>query len=561
MSSRRDRDSGSPDLGGERITPRYRPRQVEKTPPCQAACPNCGDIRGWIGLVAQAEKTGRPREEAYAEAWSRITERNPFPAVLGRICSHPCESACNRAEHDEALAINAMERFLGDWAIEQRLELPLEDRQECIESIGIVGAGPSGLSFAYQMARRGYDVTIYERRPEAGGMLRYGVPDYRLPRDVLQAEIDRILGLGVELHLATEIGRDVSLEELRQRHHTLYLGLGAQAGRPLRIPGEEGAGVLTGIDYLDRVNRGESIDIGENVLVVGGGNSAMDAARCARRQGAAVTVVYRRGRGEMPASEEEIGEALEEGIELLLQRAPVRMQRDGDGRLEGLVVQRVRLGEPDASGRRRPEPVADSEEPLRADTVIAAVSQAPVLAGFEALDHEGDWLLTHGAAELADDVLAGGDALGLGIAGNAIVQGRRAAEALHARLRGLPAPEPEPETEADCATVGFERIRLEHHPASQAAQVRRSEAGQRLAHAHDEVSSTISETQFLGEVERCFSCGSCFGCEQCAMYCTSGCFTRLEEPSPGLYFSLALDACKECGKCVEICPCGYLEVT
>jgi len=543
--------------GAGRVTPRYRPRQAEKTPPCQVACPNCGDIRGWIGRVAQAPKTGASRTAAFAEAWSLITDRNPFPAVLGRICSHPCEAGCNRAGHDEALAINAMERFLGDWAIEQRLALPELDEPAGDEWIGVVGAGPSGLSFAYQMARRGYRVTVYEGRAEPGGMLRHGVPDYRLPRDVLQAEIDRILELGVELHLETRIGPDVSLEELRRRHQALYLGLGAQTGRPLPIPGADGPGMLLGIDYLDRVNRGEAVDVGRSVLVIGGGNSAMDAARCARRGGADVTVVYRRSRAEMPASESEIDEALEEGIALLECSAPVRVRRGADGRLEGLEIQSVRLGEADESGRRRPEPIPGSERLLAADTVIAAVSQAPRLAGFEALDHDGDWLVTHGRGELADQVFAGGDALGLGIAGNAIVQGRRAAEALHARLRDLPEPGPEP----DCATAGPDRIRFAHHPASHAAQPGHLAAELRLARAHDEVTRTISEDQFLGEVERCYSCGSCFGCEQCAMYCTSGCFTRLAEPAPGMYFSLSLDACKECGKCVEVCPCGFLEVT
>ncbi|NIP18151.1 MAG: NAD(P)-binding protein, partial [Xanthomonadales bacterium] len=180
-------------LVSEKLTPEYRPGQVEKRPPCQEGCPNCGDIRGWIGVVAQRRKTGLSRKDAFARAWGMITDVNPFPSVLGRICPHPCEQHCNRTEHDEPLAINAMERFLGDWAIEHGIPLAKEGSGGRREWIGVVGAGPSGLSFAYQMARRGYRVTVYEGREKAGGMLRYGVPDYRLPQAILDAEIQRIL--------------------------------------------------------------------------------------------------------------------------------------------------------------------------------------------------------------------------------------------------------------------------------------------------------------------------------------------------------------------------------
>ena len=231
-----DRDFGAE---SERITPAYRPVQVKKTAPCQEGCANCGDIRGWIGTVAQRSKLGISREEAFARSWRMIADVNPFPGSLGRVCPHPCEECCNRSSKDEPLAINAMERFLGDWAIEQGLELERLENASPEEWIGVVGAGPSGLSFAYQMVRRGYRVTIYESRAQAGGMLRFGVPDYRLPQDVLDAEIQRILDLGVDLKLNTAVGRDISLEALRARHVSLYLGIGAQKGRGIGIPGEK----------------------------------------------------------------------------------------------------------------------------------------------------------------------------------------------------------------------------------------------------------------------------------------------------------------------------------
>jgi NADPH-dependent glutamate synthase beta subunit-like oxidoreductase/Pyruvate/2-oxoacid:ferredoxin oxidoreductase delta subunit len=550
--------TGAEISAAERITPSYRPRQVEKTAPCQVGCANCGDIRGWIGAVAQRQKTGLSRQEAFAKAWRVIADVNPFPSTLGRICPHPCEKHCNRSELDEPLAINALERFLGDFAIEAGLPLPRDRNRDCSGWVGVVGAGPSGLSFAYQMARRGYRVTVYDARKKAGGMLRYGVPDYRLPQDVLEAEIQKILDLGVELELATSVGRDIALQELRDRHDALYLGIGAQMGRGLGIPGEEGPSVWTGMDYLSRVNSGEVIDPGEKAVVIGGGNTAIDAARCARRSGAEVTILYRRTRAEMPAISHEIDDALDEGVELELLASPLRIERRADGKPCGVEVQRMKLGEPDSSGRRRPVPIEGSGFMITADSVIEAVSQVPVLKGLEELDHDGDWLVANAGAVLGDDILVGGDALGLGIAGNAIMQGRQAAEQLHEQFSGSESPLAEEPLLTD---INSESVLFESKPASDAVQTPMLEAGQRISLGMTEVAGTISEEQFLAEVERCFSCGSCFGCEQCFMYCTVGCFTKVEEVRPGVYFSLNLDQCHECGKCIEVCPCGFLEVT
>lgn len=554
----RKHDKAGPAIPVEdRITPSFRPVQVEKAAPCQVGCANCGDIRGWIGLVAQRHKMGVSRDEALAQAWRLITDVNPFPASLGRICPHPCETHCNRSHLDEPLAINAMERFLGDYGISNGLPLPRFRSIEAKEWVGVIGAGPSGLSFAYQMARRGYRVTVYDAREKAGGMLRFGVPDYRLPQDVLDAEIQKILDLGVELKLNTRVGTDVSLEELRSRHSSLYLGIGAQKGRGLAIPGGDGPSVWTGTDYLVRINSGEQVDTGNRVIVVGGGNTAVDAARCARRGGADVTILYRRSREEMPAIAVEIEDALEEGIELILLASPVSLERDPNGALTGVRVQRMGLGPPDSSGRKRPLPIAGSEFSLPADTVIAAVSQVPVLDGLESLDHDGNWLVPDSRAAPDTGVQVGGDAINPGIAGEAIIQGRHAAEALHARLRGLA---PGSRAEPGFPEINPDNIRFASKINSAAVHTARVPGEERVASGMMEVAKTITENQFMAEVERCFSCGSCSGCEQCYMYCTSGCFTRLEEPRPGMYFTLNLDQCKECGKCIEVCPCGFLEI-
>jgi len=543
-------------VGAEPTLPRYRPAQVEKAPPCQLQCPNEADIRRWIGFVAQRDKLGLTKEQAYARAWETITDVNPFPAVLGRVCPHPCQVLCNRSTHDEPLAINAMEQFLGDFAISARLPLRcLEiDAAAPAASIGVIGAGPSGLSFAYQLARRGHRVTIYERRPHAGGMLRYGIPDYRLPPAVLDAEIGRILDLGVELHLNVRIGEDVTLDELRARHDDLYVGIGAQQGRPLGIPGEEGPAVWTGTGYLEQINTGQEVDLGKRVVVVGGGNTAVDAARTARRGGARVTILYRRSRAEMPAIEQEVDEAIEEGVELLLQAAPVRLEREA-GVLRELIATRIELGPPDASGRRRPVPVPGSDFAVPTDAVIAAVSQEPDLAGLEPILADGRLRADEGIVE--EDVLAGGDALVQGIAAQAIVQGRLAAEALHARLRGemrpLSAGAVRPKIAPDVLLSDF-------YPRSSAAQRPQLPPADRVASRAAEVTSGLVEAAFLAEANRCLSCGSCFGCEQCAMYCMSSGFIKVDPPEPGKYFELTLDQCEECGKCVSVCPCAFLEV-
>jgi NADPH-dependent 2,4-dienoyl-CoA reductase/sulfur reductase-like enzyme len=325
----------------------------------------------------------------------------------------------------------------------------------------------------------------------------------------------------------------------------------------LGLPGEEGPGVWTGTEYLDRVNRGEVVEVGSRVAVIGGGNTAVDAARAARRTGAEVTILYRRSREEMPAIAHEIDDALEEGVELHLLAAPVRLERE-DGGLRKLVAQRMELGPPDVSGRRRPVPIPGSEFEVTVDSVIAAVSQKPDLGGLEDVLQDGGWLVTDETGAVGEGVWAGGDALGLGIAGFAIAQGRRAAESLHRRLNepsGAPGgPEPGPQ-------IGPEGINLDYHEKRPSAKPPRLPPAARLSDPRAEVSGVISEEQFLQEASRCFSCGSCFGCQQCSMYCTSDCYLKLEEVRPGVYFALSLDQCEECGKCIEVCPCGFLDVT
>lgn len=553
-------EPGAANVGGERefVLRLRHPSRSAKGSPCQAACPAGGDVRGWLAIIAQREKLGLTEEEARLGAWKILAARNPMPATTGRVCPHPCQSACNRGDFDGAVNINALERFLGDWSLEQGLALPREEHAPgCCESVGVVGSGPAGLSFAYQMVRRGYPVTVYERHDRPGGMLAFGIPEYRLPAAITAAEIRRILDLGIRLELNTAVGRDVSVEELRCRHSVVFLGIGAQRSRLLKIEGEDGPGVWGGTVYLELVSSGRSVQLGQRVVVVGGGNTAIDAARTARRAGARVTLLYRRTREDMPAVSEEVDDALAEGVAIEYLTAPVAILRNGSDHsaaVRALTVQAMEPGEPDARGRRSPVAIPGAFREICADSVIAAVSQEPDWTGLESVAGSFDPPLGSSEAWIGSDMLAGGDVLGLGLVSLALGHGRAAAEAVHARLRGLP-----PARSPDAASVSSDRIKADCYQAPPPLVIAKRTVDERMLEPEREVVDTIDESGFAGEASRCFSCGSCCGCQRCAMYCNAGAYARLAEPQPGAYLALALDRCEGCGKCLELCPCGFLE--
>lgn len=528
-------------------------RQSGKLPPCQANCPSGTDIRGWVNIIAQREKNGLDKDEAYARAWRRLVDFNPLPAVVGRVCPHTCEVQCNRGEKEGAVSIHALERYIGDWALQARLPLSVSDYAYGRESIGVIGSGPAGLSFAYQMARRGYAVTIYEKNAIAGGMLRYGIPAYRLPRDVLQAEIQRILDLGVDLKLATRVGRDITAAELKSRHRAVFVAIGADKPHRLGVAGEDSPAVLAGTQFMYRVNQGHAIDTGTAVVVVGGGNTAVDAARAARRRGAEVTLLYRRTRQEMPAIAEEVDDALDEGVRIDFLAAPLAIQRDGET-VRAVVVQRMRLGEADASGRAKPVAVPGDTYEIPASTVIPAVSQESEWEGLSEFMTDGKLPAPDAHGRVADDLWAGGDVLGLGTVTRAIGHGRRAAEAMHAMLRGNldAAPELAPELAAAA------NMNLDHYPPRERTDESQRPVAERFAEPDREVKLGIGDDQFNAEIARCLSCGNCFGCQLCWMYCTGNGYTPRDRTAPGEYFILDRTKCEGCGKCVELCPCGYL---
>jgi NADPH-dependent glutamate synthase beta subunit-like oxidoreductase len=553
--------------GGSGQISELRPRYVESFPPCTGNCPSGNDIRGWLSVIQLREKLGLSLDEACEQAFYIEMETNPFPSVMGRVCPHPCETGCNRGKKDGSVGINSVERFIGDYALDKKLPAKMIDGEEPKkQKIAVVGAGPSGLSCAYQLARYGYSVTVFEGLPKPGGMLRYGIPIYRLPREIIDAEVQRIVDLGVELKCDCKIGKDVTWDEIRSEYDAVYVAIGAHQGKQMGIPGEEGPGLWTGTEFLNHANSGKKVEIGSNVVVIGGGDTAIDAARVSKRLisdsaamatklGAQVTILYRRTREEMPAIDREIDEAIEEDINIEYLAAPIELLRDEDGHLKAAIVQRMELGEPDDSGRRRPVPIEGDTYELPIETMITAVSQKPDLGAMHSEELGDGWLNgDEWGFTGIDGVYTGGDNINLGIATTSIGQAKMAADAIHARLQGN-----EPEKVDHGEMIRSDKLKLDWYEPIERTQRQVKPPEERLANPFDEVDLGVTDEDALIEANRCFSCGQCFGCENCWMYCQSNVFAKVENPVHGHFFEIAkMGQCDGCKKCWEECPCGFI---
>ncbi|WP_103062076.1 NAD(P)-binding protein [Actinomyces qiguomingii] len=520
-----------------------RPVYRDFLPPCNDACPAGENVQKWL---YDAE------DGSYERAWRTIMRDNPLPAVMGRVCYHPCQTACNRGQVDEAVGINAVERFLGDEALRQGW-VPDPCAPDTGKHVLVIGAGPAGLSAAYQLRRRGHAVTIRDAAPKAGGMMRYGIPAYRLPRDVLDAEIARIEAMGVRFVLDSKVDR-IAPDLDSGEFDAVFLAIGAQVGRRAYIPAGDTARILDAVTMLKDVEDGHQADgsaaddqlmLGRRVVVYGGGNTAVDAARTAKRLGAEeAIIVYRRTRERMPAHDSEVVEALEEGIQM---RWLSTVQHADAGNL------RIEKMELDETGF--PQPTGQFED-LEADSLVLALGQESDLSlvdGVEGLTIEDgvvqvdeQFMTGHPGLFAGGDMVPSQRTVTVGIG-----HGKQAARTIDAYLRGEVYQHPERHRLADIGAINS------WYYSDAPQQVRERLEGARRSQTFDEVVQGLDADDALFEARRCMSCGNCFECDNCFGVCPDNAVIKLE---PGKRYAFNYDYCKGCGICVEECPCGAIEM-
>jgi 2-oxoacid:acceptor oxidoreductase delta subunit (pyruvate/2-ketoisovalerate family) len=523
-----------------------RPVYVDLIPPCNHACPAGENIQQWLY---------RAEDGGYEQAWRQIMADNPLPAVMGRVCYRPCETACNRGQLDESVGINSVERFLGDEAIKQGWTVPAT-APDSGKHVLVVGAGPSGLSAAYHLRLLGHRVTVRDLAPVAGGMMRYGIPAYRLPRTVLDAEIDRILAMGVTFQQSKVTDIEKAIAD--GGFDAAFLAVGAQQGRRAYIPAGDSAKILDAVSLLHATADGEPPQLGRRVAVYGGGNTAMDAARTARRLGATdAVVVYRRTRERMPAHDIEVEEAADEGVRMMWLSTIARAESGT------LTIEKMRLDE-----NGFPQPTGEFTE-LAADTVVLALGQETELS---LLDGVPGIIVSDGVVQVGPDLMtgrpgifAGGDmvpaertvTVGIG-------HGKKAARSIDAWLRSVgngavgagAAARATPATTEEPRLADFDRLNTWYYSDAPATVRPQLDAARRIS-SFDEVTGGLDESTALFEARRCLSCGNCFECDNCYGVCPDNAVVNL---GPGQRYEIDLDYCKGCGICAAECPCGAIDM-
>ncbi|MFZ2649094.1 MAG: NAD(P)-binding protein [Burkholderiaceae bacterium] len=614
------------------------PTYIQSTPPCQGSCPSGEDIRGYLNIVRGIEKppAGVPWQEY---AWRRLTEANPFPSVMGRVCPAPCESGCNRNQVEDYVGINSVEHFLGEWAIEHGIGFPRPEVQTG-RKVAVIGAGPAGLSVAYQLARKGHAVTIFDERELPGGMMRYGIPGFRTPRAVLDAEIQRILDLGIGMRMSCRIGRDITLEQIRAEFDAVFLGLGAQSGRALPVEGAEAPNCVTATAFLKAFNDGRMLHVGKRVVVVGGGDTSIDVATVARRlghieqvheadrperaitgttgfaahdvaalsarQGAEVTLTSIFAIEKMQASRTEVEHALSEGITIRGGLAPVAVLRGADGRATGLRLMQCEARF--VGARLEVKQIPGTEEDIAADLIVSAIGQAVDFSGLEELNNGKGGInadknyQVQGKDGKSSSMFVGGDVVRPHLLTTAIGHGAIAAEGIDRFLRSE-ALEKRPKIDvhgfdlmrkmvekglkitaikepiwgtdsssgaihnydnrSDRYVIAHNELFLGHF--NYTPRVKRkmiSLSAEQALNNFEERLLPLLEAQAQAEAKRCMSCGQCFECDNCVVYCPQTAVFKVpkSKSTMGRYVDTDYSKCIGCHICADVCPTGYIQM-
>jgi NADPH-dependent glutamate synthase beta subunit-like oxidoreductase len=514
---------------------------VERASPCNQRCPAGENIAGYMYLAGQ----GR-----FEDAWRLIMKENPFPAVMGRVCYHSCETKCNRAEHDEAVSINMVERFIGDYGLTHSIEIE-PTHTEIDKRVAIVGAGPAGLTAAYHLRLRGYAVTVFDENELPGGLMRYAIPSYRLPKEILDSEIGRLSDMEIDFNMGVKIGGDLAWEKIDNGFEAVFVAIGAHKEADLEIPGLDKKGVFSALEFLREVNLGKWPGIGKKIAVIGGGNSAIDCARVSRRLGADVALVYRRSQEEMPAHPEEVAMAREEGVEFIFLASPKEIYGQKD--VSGIELAKMRLGEADSSGRRRPEPTDDIFE-VDCQTAILAIGESLRVEDLPpSVIPDGNLVMTDDfGGTNGSKFFAGGDIIDIPrTVTHAIGSGKRAAIAIDGFLTGM-----ENHRNSDVEVIEYSGLNPFYFDYRPRTEIYIVPADKRISD-FQEIVAPPSEEETIYEARRCFNCGSCTECGNCYIFCPD--CSIIKDPS-GYKYIVDLDYCKGCGICVQECPRGAMKM-